>query len=109
MGEPTAHREGTSVLLFLLGRVLRACRNRSSRGRVDLSFDNPGLNNVDLMIGKRLFVRNGMTAVCRAEFFNLFNHTNFRNVDNSLTSPGFGTVTAAADPRIVQLGLKFTF
>jgi hypothetical protein len=74
-----------------------------------LSFHNPGLNNVDLMIGKRLFIRNGMSAVFRAEFFNLFNHTNFTSVDNRLTSPGFGTITAAADPRIVQLGLKFTF
>jgi hypothetical protein len=74
-----------------------------------LSFHNPGLNNVDLMIGKRLFIRNGMSAVFRAEFFNLFNHTNFRDVDKSLTSPGFGTITAAADPRIVQLGLKFTY
>jgi hypothetical protein len=74
-----------------------------------LSFHNPGLNNVDLMIGKRLFNLNGVSAVIRAEFFNLFNHTNFTNVDNNLTSPGFGTITAAADPRIVQLGLKFSF
>jgi hypothetical protein len=61
------------------------------------------------MIGKRLFIRNGMSAVFRAELFNLFNHTNFTSVDNWLTSPAFGTITAAADPRIVQLGLKFTF
>ena len=74
-----------------------------------LSFHNPGLTNVDLMIAKRVFSGNGMSAVFRAEFFNLFNHTNFRDVDNSLTSPGFGTITAAADPRIIQLGLKFTF
>jgi hypothetical protein len=74
-----------------------------------LSFHNPGLANVDFMIGKRLFVGNGMSALFRAEFFNVFNHTNFSEVDNSLTSPGFGTITAAADPRIVQLGLKFLF
>ena len=74
-----------------------------------LSFHNPGLNNVDLMIAKRVFARNGLSAVFRVEFFNLFNHTNFTAVDNSLTSPGFGTITAAADPRIVQLGLKLAF
>jgi hypothetical protein len=74
-----------------------------------LSFHNPGLNNVDLMVGKRLVIRNGMSAVFRVEFFNLFNHTNFTSVDNRLTSAGFGTITAAADPRIVQLGPKFTF
>jgi hypothetical protein len=74
-----------------------------------LSFHNPGLNNVDLMVGKRWAVRKGMNAELRAEFFNLFNHTNFRDVDNSLTSPGFGTVTSAADARIIQLGVKFSF
>jgi Carboxypeptidase regulatory-like domain len=74
-----------------------------------LSFHNPGLNNVDFMIGKRLFARDGMSAVFRAEFYNLFNHTNFRDVDNGLTSPGFGTITSAADPRIIQLGLKLSF
>ena len=74
-----------------------------------LSFHNPGLANVDFMIGKRVFAGHGMSALFRAELFNLFNHTNFSEVDNSLTSPGFGTITAAADPRIVQLGLKFLF
>jgi hypothetical protein len=74
-----------------------------------LSFHNPGLNNVDLMIGKRFSVWNGVKAVFRAEVFNLLNHTNFREVDNSLTSPGFGTVTSAGDPRIIQLGVKLSF
>ena len=74
-----------------------------------LTFHNPGFNNVDLMVGKRLALRKGMNAELRAEFFNLFNHTNFRDVDNRLTSPGFGTVTSAADARIIQLGVKLSF
>ncbi len=74
-----------------------------------LTFHNPGLGNVDFMVSKRLFVRNDMNAAFRAEFFNILNHTNFLNVDNSLTSPGFGTITSAADPRIVQLGMKLSF
>jgi hypothetical protein len=74
-----------------------------------LSFHNPGLNNVDFMIAKRFTVRENVNASFRAEFFNLLNHTNFSDVDNDLTSPGFGTITSAADPRIIQLGIKFTF
>ena len=74
-----------------------------------LTFHNPGFNNVDLMVGKRVALRKGMNAEFRAEFFNLFNHTNFRDVDNSLTSPGFGTITSAADARIIQLGVKLSF
>jgi hypothetical protein len=61
------------------------------------------------MIGKRLFGRDSLSAVFRVEFYSLFNHTNVTTVDNRLTSPGFGTITAAADPRIVQPRLKFTF
>ena len=74
-----------------------------------LSFHNPGLNNVDFMVAKKLFLWERINAVFRAEFFNLFNHTNFRDVDNTLTSPGFGTITSASDPRIIQLGLKLSF
>jgi hypothetical protein len=74
-----------------------------------LSFHNPGVVNADVMIGKRISVGHGMSALLRAEFFNVFNHTNFSQVNNSLTSPGVGTITAAGDPRIVQLGLKFLF
>jgi hypothetical protein len=61
------------------------------------------------MIGKKLFIREGMNVLLRGEFFNLFNHTNFSEVDNRLTSPGFGAVTSAADPRIIQLGVKLSF
>jgi Carboxypeptidase regulatory-like domain/TonB dependent receptor len=74
-----------------------------------LSFHNPGINNVDFMIAKRFTVRENVNASFRAEFFNLLNHTNFSDVDNNLTSPGFGTITSAADPRIIQLGIKFSF
>jgi hypothetical protein len=74
-----------------------------------LSFHNPGVNNVDFMIAKTFVIREGIKAVVRGEFFNVFNHTNFTDVNNSLTSPGFGTITSAADPRIIQLGIKFSF
>jgi hypothetical protein len=74
-----------------------------------LSYHNPGINNVDLMAGKTFFVREGVTAAFRAEFFNAFNHTNFEDVNNTFTSPGFGSVTDSLDPRIGQLGLKLNF
>ena len=45
----------------------------------------------------------------RAETFNLFNHTNFSTVTTSFISASFGKVTAANDPRIMQLGLKLYF
>ena len=48
----------------------------------------------------------------RAEFFNLFNRTNFRApTGNSVnrSNAAFGTITATYDPRIIQFGVKFNF
>jgi hypothetical protein len=45
----------------------------------------------------------------RAEFFNLFNHANFSNPTTTLSSGSFGSITGAADPRIVQFALKLSF
>jgi hypothetical protein len=48
----------------------------------------------------------------RAEFFNLFNRTNFRApTGNSVnaSNAAFGTITATYDPRIIQFALKFNY
>jgi hypothetical protein len=46
----------------------------------------------------------------RAEFFNIFNHTQFFNPDgNSSDGSQFGQVTQVKDPRLVQFALKFFF
>jgi hypothetical protein len=51
----------------------------------------------------------------RAEFFNLWNHPQWvgdsinGGVSNFYGAENFGAVTAAHDPRTIQLGLKFSF
>ena len=45
----------------------------------------------------------------RAEFFNTFNQTNFGNPVTNLISPAFGRISSAADPRLIQLALKYSF
>jgi hypothetical protein len=57
----------------------------------------------------------------RAEAFNVFNHTNFSGMNNTLNSydangvgiaapsNGFLVPNAAHEPRLLQLGLKFIF
>jgi hypothetical protein len=48
----------------------------------------------------------------RAEAFNVFNHAQFKNPDglvNDTNQGGFGYVTSANDPRIMQVALKFLF
>ncbi|HLV02807.1 MAG TPA: hypothetical protein VKZ59_16175, partial [Acidobacteriota bacterium] len=43
----------------------------------------------------------------RAEFFNLFNNTNFGNPNTTFTNSRFGQITSAGAPREIQFGLKF--
>ncbi len=45
----------------------------------------------------------------RAEFFNLFNRTNFRSPNGNRSSAAFGTITSTYDPRIIQFALKLNF
>jgi hypothetical protein len=45
----------------------------------------------------------------RAEFFNIFNHTNFQLPQGDIINSSFGFVTSANDPRIGQLAIKFLF
>jgi hypothetical protein len=48
----------------------------------------------------------------RAEAFNVFNHAQFNNPSglvNNNVQGGFGYVTSANDPRIMQVALKFLF
>jgi hypothetical protein len=58
----------------------------------------------------RSFRMGGERAVqVRAEAFNVFNRVNLSTPVSTLNSPNFGLITAAADPRIIQLALKYTF
>jgi len=45
----------------------------------------------------------------RAEFYNIFNHTQFGSPQGDIINSSFGFVTMARDPRIGQLAVKFAF
>lgn len=45
----------------------------------------------------------------RGEFFNLFNRVNLGNPNTARINAQFGRITTAGDPRIVQLGLRYSF
>lgn len=70
----------------------------------------PRLSNTDFAILKTLPVSEHMHVDFRAEFFNLFNHTQFFNPDGSVSDGAqFGQVNQVRDPRLVQFALKFFF
>jgi hypothetical protein len=69
----------------------------------------PGLVNFDLTLQKTFRIREKQGVEFRAEFFNVLNHTNFTSVSTAFGSGTFGQVTAAADPRIMELVLRYKF
>ena len=51
-------------------------------------------------------MREGLTLQFRAEWFNLFNHTQFGGVGTTFGTATFGRVTSASNARIGQMALK---
>jgi hypothetical protein len=93
----------------------------------------PGVNNLDLSLQKTVAVHGRSRLEFRVDAFNALNHTQFSGVNSTanfrnLTDPtiqnlpydaqgnfvfanrnGFGTVSGARDPRILQLALRLKF
>jgi len=69
-----------------------------------------GINNFDFSMQKITPVGEGKRIEFRAEFFNIFNHTQFLNPDGNITDGAdFGRVKHTRDPRNIQFALKFAF
>ena len=91
----------------------------------------PGINNFDMSIQKQFSIRERLRLQFRADAFNAFNHTQFSGYNTtvnyaSLTNltptntylkadgtvnniNGFGTVSGARNPRIMQLVIRLQF
>jgi hypothetical protein len=75
-------------------------------------FSGPGIYNFDMALLKDTQLTESLRVQFRAEAFNIFNHAQFMNPSgnfNNSGAGGFGFVTSARDPRILQLALKFLF
>lgn len=72
-------------------------------------FRAPGINNWDVSFIKKTEITERLALQFRAEFFNLFNHTQYAGINTSFGAAAFGQVTSARDPRITQLALRFLF
>jgi hypothetical protein len=100
----------TPVLLspgFSAAQVTPKTAELGSLGRNSERGDGMAVWNVS--IAKVFPVTEDRKFELRAEILNLWNTTNFNDVDPVLTSPNFGRVLSAFDPRRVQLAARFVF
>jgi hypothetical protein len=73
------------------------------------TFFGPSLVNVDFSLFKEFNIHERGKVQFRGELFNLFNHPNFYNPDNTVGNGTFGQSLSARDPRIAQVALKYLF
>ena len=73
------------------------------------SIQGPGFWNTDLSVFKQFPIKERFSLELRGEFFDALNQVRFDppNVDTS--SPAFGQLTSAEQPRIIQLALRLQF
>lgn len=119
----------------LAGQIIPSSNGTATAGAIGTDFGNVGRNvlrgprqiNVDFSVIKRFPISEGKHIELRAEFFNLFNHTNFANPISNLSavpttsvdpnsgritgSPGdFGRIVSMSNnPRLIQFAMKFNF
>ncbi len=73
------------------------------------AFHGPGRINFDASVSRSFRFHERYRLESRFEAFNAINHTNYNNPATGLTSSTFGKITGAAEPRILQLSMKFHY
>src|SRR5262249_34906615 len=130
VGDPTAGASGPYNLLnpaaFTLP-LLGTIGNDSPFNYVT----TPGINNWDMSLQRTVHFKEKLRAELRVDAFNVFNHTQFSGINSTLNfasltnlTPtnlvfnsngtinninGFGSVSGARDPRILQLVCRLVF
>ncbi len=66
----------------------------------------PHFISQDFAVLKSFLVRESQRVQFRAEFFNLFNHANFKLPENRLDQSGVGKIGDTFDPRLIQFSLR---
>jgi hypothetical protein len=73
------------------------------------SLAGPGGFYMDVALIRSFPVRERHRIDVRAEAFNILNHPVFNNPVSNLSDANFGRILSAADPRILQFALKYSF
>jgi hypothetical protein len=100
-------------------RILRWFNTSAFQASTPGTFGNVGRNtligpafaNTDLSMFKAFVMpySERHKLELRAEFFNALNRVNLGNPNTNLTNSLFGRITSAGDPRIIQLGMRYSF
>jgi outer membrane receptor protein involved in Fe transport len=69
----------------------------------------PGIENFDGGLFKNIPIHEDKRLELRWEVFNVLNHTNLLNPNNSFSSSTFGRITSSSSSRVMQIAAKLVF
>jgi hypothetical protein len=107
IGDPYVRNTATGVWVTPAAFVKNATGTYGNAGYNSLI--GPGFFDIDANMTRFFKIREAQRFELRFEFFNLLNHPNFANPVNSFKSANFGLIQSAADPRILQAAVKYSF
>ncbi len=107
LASPYASNKSTALWLNPAAFVQPAAGTYGNVGRS--SVVGPGTMRVDMGLTRSFRIRESQSVEFRAEAFNLPNHVNPGNPSTILSNQDFGRILSAADPRIMQIALKYVF
>lgn len=109
----TSYQEGTSRSAYTTGvfsadEFTEPTAGTNGNERYN-AFRNPAFIETDMTLYKNTHINERLTFQFRFEFYNLFNHANFQNIQGDVSQGNFGQVTGQTLPRWWQLGGKLYF
>jgi len=106
-----ASPDGSKTLASWFNTSAFAPATRGTFGNASVGIiRGPGINNWDMALYKMFpLPTERLSMQFRAQFFNIFNHTQYAGVDTGLGSGSFGRVVSARSPRVIQLALELQF
>jgi len=109
----TSYRQSTSRSAYITGVFTPGQFTAPTPGNEgnekNNGFRNPPFVQTDLSAYKNTHITERLNLQLRFEFYDLFNHPNFQNIQGDLSAGNFGRVTGQTLPRWWQLGAKITF
>ncbi len=93
------------------GRFANINANQNTYGTLGRNaIYGPGRVNTDLSLVKTIPIYAERVKLdIRADFFNIFNQTQFKNPNVTITQGTFGQITSTYDARIIQLAAHLDF
>jgi hypothetical protein len=100
----------TALLVQYLNKAAFAANALGTSGNLGRNtFFGVGRSSWDSGLHKDFRINERLKSQFRYEVFNTLNHANFGLPAGSMTSANFLRITSAADPRIMQLALRFVW